>query len=446
MSRSSQPDEEAPVNGPVPASSPTLLDVRIDAASARGYSRGPQLQAEFMAAAEHLRQVDGYEDPADPERGRQLRADLVLEGGGVKGIGLAGAVLVLDEAGYSFARVAGTSAGAIAASLVAALSRAGQPMTALRGYLASVDFTNFMPEGKIHHFLDHLGPVAEKAADVAILARKIGLYPGAYLAEWLQPILAGLGVRTFGDLRIDQADDPGMSLPPDRRYRLLVHTSDITRMQLVRLPWNYSWYGLAAEEQEVVAAVRASMSIPFFFEPVTVKAGAANISVPLPGGSSIQQHYDAGTVTWVDGGVLANFPITAFDREDGAPPRWPTIGVKLSALQTSFPATQACDTALSVALGTMHTVLSEWDTNFVDETTAARTIFVDNAGLTATQFDLTKDQQNELFLNGVSAATSFVLGMSKAGGVPRGAEQAARLVTKRRAAAGGGKDPASVQT
>jgi hypothetical protein len=31
-------------------------------------------------------------------------ADLVLEGGGVKGIGLAGAVIALDQAGYRFQR------------------------------------------------------------------------------------------------------------------------------------------------------------------------------------------------------------------------------------------------------------------------------------------------------------------------------------------------------
>jgi NTE family protein len=53
----------------------------------------------------------------------QRKADLVLEGGGVKGIGLLGAVLVLADAGYSFPRVAGTSAGAIVASLVAAYQR-----------------------------------------------------------------------------------------------------------------------------------------------------------------------------------------------------------------------------------------------------------------------------------------------------------------------------------
>ena len=39
--------------------------------------------------------------------------NLVLEGGGVKGIGLVGAISVLEEHGFTFVRVAGTSAGAI---------------------------------------------------------------------------------------------------------------------------------------------------------------------------------------------------------------------------------------------------------------------------------------------------------------------------------------------
>ena len=37
------------------------------------------------------------------------KADLVLEGGGVKGIGLVGAVLALDKADYQFPRVAARS-------------------------------------------------------------------------------------------------------------------------------------------------------------------------------------------------------------------------------------------------------------------------------------------------------------------------------------------------
>jgi predicted acylesterase/phospholipase RssA len=256
-----------------------------------------------------------------------------------------------------------------------------------------------------------------------------------YLAQWLQPILDELGVQTFADLKIDQSDDPGMTLPANRRYRLVVHTSDITRGELVRLPWDYAYYGLPADEQGVAGAVRASMSIPFFFEPVTIQANEASIDVAMPDGSVIRQHYDAGTVTWTHGGMLRNFPIGAFDRVDGQPARWPTIGIKLSSLPTRFGATQASRTALSVAIRALHTIMNEWDRYNVEETTAARTIFVDNAGLKATQFDLGPDQQDELFINGVRAATRFIIEMSQAGGVPRNADQAKQFVLARKAAA-----------
>lgn len=46
-----------------------------------------------------------------------LLTDLGLEGGGVKGVRHVGAVMRLVEAGYSFPRVAGTSAGAIVGAL-----------------------------------------------------------------------------------------------------------------------------------------------------------------------------------------------------------------------------------------------------------------------------------------------------------------------------------------
>jgi NTE family protein len=48
-------------------------------------------------------------------------ADLVLEGGGVKGTGLVGAITALASAAepYTFHRVAGTSVGAIVASMLA---------------------------------------------------------------------------------------------------------------------------------------------------------------------------------------------------------------------------------------------------------------------------------------------------------------------------------------
>lgn len=74
-----------------------------------------------------------------PSPPAENRVDLVLEGGGVKGIGLVGAISVLEGAGYHFERIAGSSAGAIVGSLVAA----GMTASQLKEVMGSVDYTNF---------------------------------------------------------------------------------------------------------------------------------------------------------------------------------------------------------------------------------------------------------------------------------------------------------------
>jgi NTE family protein len=412
---------------------PSPPDVAVEAQAPFGYRRGAALQQQFDQAAAALLAQDAWSGDGTPA----LVTDLALEGGGVKGIGLVGAVSVLAEAGYRVARVAGTSAGAIAAALIAALSKEGgrEAMRALQGYLNNLSFTDFMqPKGKLHEFMDHhFGNAGEKVAEAAVLTHRMGVYDGDFLVTWLRPILQKHGVRTFADLRITHADDPGMSLPENRRYRLVVHTSDITRSQLVRLPWDYALYGVRPDAQNVVDAVRASMSIPFFFEPVKFDALPADVDVPNPSGGTVRVHHEGGTVTWVDGGMLRNFPIDAFDREDGAPPRWPTIGVKLSALQTEYPVTTAASSTFLEARGCLHTMMSEWDTTSVDAATAGRTIFVDNGGIGTTDFDLSQDQRNELFLNGVRAATAFVIEMGARGHVPRSADEARQLMRERRA-------------
>lgn len=418
------------MSGPGPVKAESSGPIVIDPTAPYGYRRTPELQQEFKKAAADLLASDGWSGGGSKE----LVADLALEGGGVKGIGIVGAVSALAEAGYRFQRVAGTSAGAIAAALIAAISKKGSSMTTLQGYLDNLTFTQFMPQGKMHAFLDrHFGNDGEILSSAEVLTHKMGVYDGAYLFTWLEPIMHDLGVHTFADLKITQEEDPEMSLPESHRYRLLVHTSDVTRGQLVHLPWDYDYYGLIRDSQDVVHAVRASMSIPFFFEPVQVTAQPAKVDVPSPGGGTIATSYAGGTVTWVDGGMLRNFPIDAFDRADGKDARWPTIGVKLSALQTQYAATRGADSAFGEARACLHTMMGEWDAYSVDAATAGRTIFVDNAGISTTDFDLTKDQRNLLFLNGVTAATAFVIEMGARGGVPRSGTEARQLVRERAA-------------
>lgn len=380
------------------------------------YDRGVTGQAEFERAVATLWANDAWVNPRTGQR--ELNADLVLEGGGVKGIGLAGAICVLAEAGYRFPRAAGTSAGAIVAVLVAALEKAGADITELRGYLREIDYRRFMNEVPSSTAIER---VLREVADIAEFMFRCGLYSGDYLAEWLSPLLAACGVRTWSDLALTCDDDPGMSLQECQRYRAVVHVSDITRGMLARLPWDYdNYYGLPAGEQEVAAAVRASMSIPFFFVPA--RFTARRTQTRLPGGRVIT--WPGGTVTCVDGGMLMNFPISAFDRADGAAPRWPTIGIKLSGA----PAVQAPDrpvrNAAEEAKLCLTTMTGEWDRYHVDQATADRTIFVRNNGITATQFDLAPAQQEALFRNGAQAATAFLVKWAAAGQLPRGSSVA----------------------
>jgi NTE family protein len=232
--------------------------------------------------------------------------DLVLEGGGVKGIALVGAVRPFVEAGYRFPRIAGTSAGAILGSVLAALQRAGEPASALSEIARTLDYTKFRDRGFPGSWL---GPLGFLVDGFSVLLED-GAFEGDYLEDWLSGVLADLGVETFGDLR---TNDPGDDGTIHHRYSLVVTASDLSRRRLLQLPWDYLDYGLDPDEQRVVDGVRASASIPFFFEPVTLKGAR-------------------GSSTLVDGGLLSNYPISIFDRLDENPPRWPTIGIRLDAL------------------------------------------------------------------------------------------------------------------
>jgi NTE family protein len=300
-------------------------------------------------------------------------ADLVLEGGGVKGIALVGAISVLEEHGYKFHRVAGTSAGAIVGALLAA----GMSSDRLAELMREVDYQRFEDKG----FLDHLGVVGK---GLSVLFQK-GIYEGEYLRSWLAAQLEGVNVKTFGDLRID---DPASSLPPERAYKLVVMASDVSGGRLARLPWDYPRYRRECDSEQVAEAVRMSMSIPFFYEPAKM-----------------------GDSWFVDGGMLSNFPVDAFDRTDGRPPRWPTFGIKLSARAGANQVPRKIDGTLELAKAMVATMTGFHDQMHLDQPSVlARTIFVDCGKVKATDFDLDSATQDFLYLNGRTAAEKFLSG------------------------------------
>ncbi|MDD7917258.1 patatin-like phospholipase family protein [Actinomycetospora callitridis] len=314
-------------------------------------------------------------------------ADLVLEGGGVKGIGLAGAVAAMTDRGWAPHRISGTSAGALVGAMVAAGARGEQ----LREITARLNFREVAdPSG--------LGRVPLVGPALAFLGGQ-GLYQGEWLHSWVEEELAALGVRTFGDLRID---DP--ALPRSQRYRLVVTCSDLTLGQLVRLPWDYrSVYGLDPDRQSVADAVRASMAIPFLFKPTTLTNPRTDV-----------------TSTLVDGGLLSNFPIDSLDRTDGREPAFPTFGVTITtapkpgigdrvALFHSrwFDIPQPAPLRLleqlitTMLLGRDQAVLNQpW--------VAARTIHIDAGAVGLLDFGISPERARALYDTGYAQAAEFL--------------------------------------
>jgi len=316
----------------------------------------------------------------DPPR---LRADLVLEGGGVKGIALAGAAAALADAGYTFPRIAGTSAGAIAGAVLAALVRAGEPLSRAGDIARTLDYSRFRDRGVVGRLLGPLGFLTDGFS----LAVESGIYEGKYLHDWVSGVLKDLGVATFGDLR---EHDLGSSLPVEDAYTLVVTASDLSRQRLLRLPWDYREYGLDPDEMRVADAVRASTAIPFFFEPVMM-TGREGVS------------------TLVDGGLLSNYPITIFDRTDGAQPRWPTIGVRLTSRVGDHPPVKSVSGPISLALGVIEITIEACQAQHIDEPcNVERSVFVDTSGIPATDFGITPQQQEDLFVTGRAAAERFL--------------------------------------
>jgi NTE family protein len=312
--------------------------------------------------------------------------DLVLSGGGVKGVGLVGAVIALLDAGYSIKRVSGVSAGSLVGSILAAASNGDQLTTEQLKELALN-----LPYRK---FRDSFSPVPLVGQAWGLL-RESGLYRGDFAHEWVRSELKNLGVTTFGDLALDDKQ-----LLAERRYRLAVTVTDVTNGQLVRLPWDYRRiYGLDPDEQLVADAVRASMSIPFYFRPVSLTSA------------------DGITSTLVDGGVLSNFPIDSFDRFDHKPPRWPTFGV------TVMPNLPQGNDLLIPEVGALRllgppSVLLEQliTTMFVghDQTylnqpwVSARAIRVDSTAVNFLDFDISRKDAEALYDRGYGAAQTFL--------------------------------------
>lgn len=287
--------------------------------------------------------------------------NLVFEGGGVKGVAYCGALEVLEQTGVlgQLTAVAGTSAGAITATLVAL----GCSSAELRETMLDLNFRRFEDRA-----LE--GPIR--------LVEHYGWYRGNAFKKWMaKQIGAKLGSpqATFADLAAVGRPD------------LRVVATDVSTQQ----PEIFS---VASSPDVAVAdAVRMSMSIPFFF-------------------AAIERD---GSV-YVDGGVTWNYPVEIFDGEQPNPQ---TLGFHLD--WTGHPPPPPTDVHdLVVFAKVVYESMLAMQVDFFQRSRAdlERTVIIDDLGILATDFDITREQKLELIVKGAAATRKFLDAQSPAPAPP----------------------------
>lgn len=220
-----------------------------------------------------------------------MKIDVVFSGGGVKAYAFIGALKAIYEKNLQIERVAGTSAGAIFSSLVAAR-------------YTFDEITALVNELDLKQLLDK--PLVSKVLPFSkwlVLYFQLGLYKGDHLEQWLYSQLSKKGIYTFADLQ-------------DGQFKVVV--SDLTLGKLVVIPNDLRRvYGIDEKDFPVARAVRMSAGFPYFFIPKKLISDSNQKSII------------------VDGGLLSNFPLWIF--EDGSETKKrPVLGVKLGESMDSM--------------------------------------------------------------------------------------------------------------
>jgi NTE family protein len=284
--------------------------------------------------------------------------NLVFEGGGVKGIAYTGALQVLTDCGImpQIKQVAGTSAGAITATLVAL----GYPAQELKSIIMNLDFKQF-----------------EDGWDPLRLPTEYGLYKGNTFLAWIQKMIAN---RTNNQPNITFAD-----LYTLTGTGLFVFATDLNLYDVKQFSH------IDTPDVPVAEAVRASMSIPMFW-----KAWKFSNNIP-------DNHI------YVDGGVVLNYPLTVFDTPQ-QPDNPQTLGFYLYDRNgNKKPNLLGYDQPIDYCKVLFETILDSQDIDFENnETMEKRTVKIDDFGIAATDFNLTQQQKEQLYKSGVYYTEAYL--------------------------------------
>ena len=280
--------------------------------------------------------------------------DGVFEGGGVKGIALIGALKRLEEEGVVFGRVAGTSAGAITASLVAA----GYKVDELKAIVWNKDFNDFADVRNF--FKAKWYKVVLKVLPLLFPFSGYGIFSTRNFYSWIKELLKDKAITDFKSVKTTY---------------LRIFAVDIVSQVLKQYDRDLT------PDMEVAEAVKLSMSIPFFF----------------------QGKYQQDTFI-VDGGVLANYPIDTFNDQGGLAT---TIGLKLISDEQTLPP-KVPSNILTYLLRIFETMQVAHERVHVEDAQWAKTIPIPTGIVSTIDFNLKNADKQFLWDSGYNAADKAI--------------------------------------
>jgi NTE family protein len=290
-----------------------------------------------------------------------MKIDGVFSGGGVKAFAFIGALEEVERKGLHYERVAGTSAGAIISSLVAA----GYQSAEIKKLLLELDMNMFLEEPKFGNSIPFLNWL--------LMYFRLGVYKGDQIEQWIHEKLLQKGIQSFGDLPKEKLKIIGSDISLGR---MVVFPDDLERFYQID-PYTFS----------IAKAVRISATIPFFFIPIKLTNVAKHQSI------------------LVDGGILSNFPIWLFTDDDLKKKR-PILGMKLSSSNQEMPE-RKIDGAFDMYKALFSTMMKAHDARHISQANSSDIMFIPTGNIDSTDFDLSQNKKRELIEMGRTSAIKF---------------------------------------
>ena len=391
------------------------------------YTQDPQV-------AELIKQLHDSNIPSkifsDVTDGTRQYVDLVMEGGGVLGVALAGYVYVLEQMNIRFLQLGGTSAGAINTMLMATAGPIEQTKTEwILEKIVNKDFYDFVDgDNSAKNFIDAL---LNDASNVKLAWRALqvvpdfrddlGLCAGQQFYEWMRNLMREKNIYTLQDLLELRRITPGGGLynryaesikyTPANYERIVIVVADVSTQSKIIFPEMAHLYWAFPLEVCPAQFVRASMSIPFFYHPYRVKDIPQGYDAEIAWFKSTGFKGVPKEVVMVDGGIMSNFPIDVFHVQ-GAVPHAPTFGVKLGYERIK---TQRTDKFFPYLSSVFDAARHIHDYDFIARNPDYNKLLccIDTGDHNWMNFRITDEAKLDLFRRGVKAGANFLKGFEK---------------------------------